>query len=97
MVFVADEQQVAPDTFRVRGDLWNASQDCALEIQLEQHAQRTCEAWIHGDREIQREHVTGLEQLLERCQRPGLARLRVVDVRAAWRAERSLDCRISIE
>ena len=58
------------------GDLGNALQDGALEVELQHHAERARQSGIQADREVQRQHVARLEQFLERRQRSRFAGLR---------------------
>jgi len=68
-----------------------------LEVQLQQHAKRTGQSRIHRDREIEGEHVTALEQFLERWQRYGISGLQIPGVGTPRRTERRLHRGVMVE
>ena len=69
----------------------------ALEVQLQQHAQRACQPGVHRHGEVQGEHVAGFEQLLNRRQRPWVARFEHACVGRARGTKGRLDGRVVIE
>ena len=58
----------------IRRDLRDAIQHRPLEIQLEHHAKSARQRGVERHRKVQAEHATLFEQILERRQRPRLAR-----------------------
>ena len=70
---------------RMRGDLRDALEHGALEIEFQHHAKATGQRRIERDREVQTEHVPGFEQILKGRQRPWLAGLRRAGIcRPRW-------------
>src|SRR5439155_22631778 len=74
VILVGDEQQISPGSVRICRNFRNPLQDRALEIQLEHHAESARKSRVHGDREIEAEHMAGFEQVFEWWQRLGLVR-----------------------
>src|SRR5690606_37079945 len=96
VVLVADEHQVAPDARRVGGDPRNPLQHGPLKVELQHDAQGAREAGVHADREVQREHPSRFEEVLERWERLGCAGWLLTEIGRAWWAERAVDGRVVI-
>src|SRR5262249_6049347 len=87
----------APYARGLRGHLWNALQNGALEVELQQHTERPRQSWVHRDRKIQREQVACFEELLDGRERLRVARLQHSGIGASRRTERGLDGRAMVE
>ena len=86
------------DALRMGGDLRDALQDGALEIELQHHAERRAPApGFMATGKVQARTWPDLEQVLERRQRPRLAGFGGVGVRASRRTERAVDGRVLVE
>ena len=74
MVLVADKHKITPRSFGMRRDLGDALKDCALEIQLEHHAQNAGEPRVHRHRKVECEDVARFEKRVEPRERLWFAR-----------------------
>jgi len=97
VVFITNEQEITPYSFGMRRNSGDALKDCALEIQLEHHAEGARESRIQTHREVQGEHVPGLQQIFQRFERSGLAGFRRRRVSTSGRAKRPVHRRVLVE
>jgi hypothetical protein len=97
VVLVGDEQHISPGTLRVGRHLRNALQDCALEVQLQHHAESTSEGRIHGHREVRAEDVAAFEEVFQRWEWSWLAGHRWLDVRRTGWTKGAVDIRALIK
>src|SRR4051812_34214975 len=79
------------------GDLRNALQRRALEVQLEHHAETTRQRWVDRDRKVETQYMPAFQEILDRRQRPWVPGFRRCHVRLAWRAKRAVDRRVFVE
>src|SRR5262245_52417338 len=81
----------------MRRNLGDSLNHGALEVQLQHHTHGAREAGVQTDREVEREHMAGFEELFQRWKRPRLSRLRGAGVDASWRTERPVNGRILVK
>ena len=78
-------------------DLRDALQHGALEVQLQHHADDAGQAGVHRDREVQRQDAAGVEQRVDRLERPRLARRARPQVGTPRRTERAVHGGVVVE
>ena len=97
VVLVADEHEVAPDALGLGGDLRNALEHGALEIQLQHNADDSRKPRVHRHREVQGQHTSRIQQRVDGFQWARLTIRQRSHVGAPRWAERSVDGRVVVE